>query len=100
MENPIDLAQLAPADKTLLLLDDDAVLRNRLGRALEARGFVTTLVSSVAEAIAAVKSGGNPILVGAIDARPAWTHCCNDTELHVCPSELAPTLAGGSRTPT
>ena len=43
-------------DKTLLLLDDDAVLRNRLGRALESRGFITTLAESVEEALAAVRS--------------------------------------------
>jgi two-component system response regulator RegA len=44
------------ADKSLLLLDDDAPLRLRLGRALEARGFQPQLVASVAEALAAVKA--------------------------------------------
>ena len=34
-----------------LVLDADAPLRNRLGRALEQRGFEPTLVGSVAEAI-------------------------------------------------
>ena len=34
-------------EKSLLLLDDDGPLRNRLGRALESRGFQTTLVESV-----------------------------------------------------
>jgi two-component system response regulator RegA len=43
------------ADKTLLLLDDDAPLRNRLGRALESRGFEPTLAESVSEALAAVR---------------------------------------------
>ncbi len=43
-------------DKSLLVLDDDAPLRTRLGRALEQRGFEPTLVGSVQEAIAAVKS--------------------------------------------
>ena len=43
-------------DKTLLVLDDDAPLRTRLGRALEQRGFEPTLVGSVAEALAAVKA--------------------------------------------
>ena len=38
------------SDKTLLLLDDDAALRTRLGRALESRGFEVTLAGSVAEA--------------------------------------------------
>ena len=43
------------ADKTLLVLDDDAPLRTRLGRALESRGFEPTLVASVAEALIAVR---------------------------------------------
>ncbi len=43
-------------DKSLLLLDDDAPLRTRLGRALESRGFQTELVGSVAEALTAVKT--------------------------------------------
>ena len=42
-------------DKSLLVLDDDAPLRTRLGRALEGRGFEPVLVASVAEALAAVK---------------------------------------------
>jgi two-component system response regulator RegA len=41
-------------DRTLLLLDDDAALRNRLGRALQSRGFTVTLAETVAEAMAAV----------------------------------------------
>ena len=45
----------APADNSLLLLDDDGPLRNRLGRALDERGFSTTLVETVAEAMAAVR---------------------------------------------
>jgi two-component system response regulator RegA len=48
-----DVADLA--DKSLLVLDDDAPLRTRLGRALEGRGFEPVLVASVAEALAAVK---------------------------------------------
>ena len=43
-------------EKTLLLLDDDGPLRNRLGRALESRGFETTLCESVSEALTAVRS--------------------------------------------
>jgi two-component system response regulator RegA len=43
-------------DKSLLLLDDDAPLRTRLGRALEQRGFEPTLVGSVSEALTAVRS--------------------------------------------
>jgi two-component system response regulator RegA len=48
------VAQLA--DRSLLVLDDDAPLRTRLGRALESRGFEPTLASTVAEALAAVKA--------------------------------------------
>ncbi len=44
------------ADKTLLLLDDDAPLRTRLGRALEARGFEVRLAESVAEALKEVRA--------------------------------------------
>jgi len=44
------------SEKSLLLLDDDGPLRNRLGRALESRGFETTLVESVAEALSSVRS--------------------------------------------
>jgi two-component system response regulator RegA len=43
-------------DKSLLVLDDDAPLRTRLGRALEQRGFDVRMVESVAEAVAAVKA--------------------------------------------
>jgi two-component system response regulator RegA len=55
-----NMSELAAAvadltDKTLLLLDDDAPLRTRLGRALEGRGFQVTLAGSVREAIGAVK---------------------------------------------
>ena len=49
-----DIAALA--DKSLLVLDDDAPLRTRLGRALEQRGFEPVLVGSVAEALAAVRT--------------------------------------------
>ena len=38
------------------MLDDDAPLRTRLGRALEGRGFQVTLAGSVSEANSAVKS--------------------------------------------
>ena len=49
-----DIAALP--DRTLMVLDDDAPLRTRLGRALEQRGFETTLVGSVSEALEALKS--------------------------------------------
>ncbi len=43
-------------DRSLLVLDDDAPLRMRLGRALESRGFEPRLAATVAEALAAVKA--------------------------------------------
>jgi two-component system response regulator RegA len=49
-----DIAALP--DRSLMVLDDDAPLRTRLGRALEQRGFDTTLVGSVSEALEALKS--------------------------------------------
>ena len=43
-------------DKSLMVMDDDAPLRTRLGRALEARGFEVTQVGSVGEAMEALKT--------------------------------------------
>ena len=54
-------------DKSLLVLDDDAPLRTRLGRALEQRGFEPTLVGSVQEALAAVKT--HPPAYAVLDMR-------------------------------
>ena len=51
-----DLSGIKEADRTLLLLDDDGALRNRLGRALEARGFHTIPVESVSEAMIAINA--------------------------------------------
>jgi two-component system response regulator RegA len=48
--SPADEAIAALPDKSLMVMDDDAPLRTRLGRALEARGFEVTLVGSVGEA--------------------------------------------------
>ena len=53
--------------KSLLLLDDDAPLRTRLGRALETRGFQPTLVATIAEALAAVKA--SPPAFAVLDMR-------------------------------
>src|ERR1700712_3147183 len=60
-------AVTALADRSLLVLDDDAPLRTRLGRALEQRGFEPVLVSSVAEALTAVRS--NPPAFAVLDMR-------------------------------
>lgn len=55
------------ADKTLILLDDDAPFRQRLARALEARGFQVTAVESVAEALTAIDA--SPPAYGVMDMR-------------------------------
>ncbi len=41
-------------DRSLLLMDDDAPFRNRLGRALEARGFSVAMAEGVAQALDAI----------------------------------------------
>lgn len=43
-------------DKSLLVVDDDAPLRTRLGRALEQRGFEVAMAAGVQEAAAAVRA--------------------------------------------
>ncbi len=65
----VDLSEQIAAlpDKRLLVLDDDAPLRTRLGRALESRGFEPVLVGSVQEAVAEVKS--NPPAFAVLDLR-------------------------------
>lgn len=60
-----DIAALP--DRSLLVLDDDAPLRTRLGRALEQRGFEPVLVGSVAEALSSVKS--SPPAYAVLDMR-------------------------------
>lgn len=49
--------QLDPeGERTLLLVDDDKPFLNRLGRAMETRGFEVRLADSVAEGLAQVRS--------------------------------------------
>jgi two-component system response regulator RegA len=57
MAGEMSRAANSGADRSLLLVDDDAALRSRLGRALEVRGFAVTLAGSVADAVAAVEAG-------------------------------------------
>ena len=44
-----------PEEKTLLIVEDDRPLRERLARAMEARGFTVALAESVAEGKAKAK---------------------------------------------
>jgi two-component system response regulator RegA len=62
-----DLSGVKPADRTLLLLDDDGALRGRLGRALEARGFKTIQVETVSDALLAVAA--SPPAFAVLDMR-------------------------------
>lgn len=50
-ETPLDL----PEDHTLLILDDDAPFRTRLGRSLTSRGFTVSAVATVKEALEVAK---------------------------------------------
>lgn len=43
------------SDKSLLIVDDDKPFQTRLGRAMEARGFVVTTADSVAQGLAAIE---------------------------------------------
>jgi two-component system response regulator RegA len=63
----VSAAIAALPDKRVLVLDDDAPLRTRLGRALDSRGFETVLVGSVEEAVQAVKA--NPPAFAVLDMR-------------------------------
>jgi len=55
------------ADRSVLVVDDDAPLRTRLGRALESRGFEVVMAGSVAEAVAAVRA--HPPAFAVLDMR-------------------------------
>ena len=44
------------ADKTLLLMDDDAPFRNRLARALETRGFTVAVAEGVHQAMEMIEA--------------------------------------------
>ena len=52
MDNPADGLD----DRTLLIVDDDAPLRNRLARAMESRGFEVTTAASIAEGLESANS--------------------------------------------
>ncbi|MFZ5790223.1 MAG: ActR/PrrA/RegA family redox response regulator transcription factor [Pseudomonadota bacterium] len=67
--NPTDkpAAEPAPADRSLLVVDDDGPFRQRLAQAMERRGFTVTQADSVAAGIAAAKA--NPPLFAVVDMR-------------------------------
>ena len=61
------LRGLSEADRTLLIVDDDAPLCQRLARAMERRGFVVATAESVATGMAVAKA--NPPAFAVVDLR-------------------------------
>ncbi|MGF1501110.1 MAG: response regulator, partial [Paracoccaceae bacterium] len=55
------------AERTLLILDDDAPFRQRLARAMEKRGFETAMAESVAEGLEIARS--RPPAYAVVDLR-------------------------------
>lgn len=56
-----------PGDATLLVVDDDAPFLQRMGRALETRGFKTKLAASVAEGLDVIRT--DPPAFAVVDMR-------------------------------
>ena len=61
------LQGLAESERTLLIVDDDAPLNQRLARAMERRGFIVQTADSVAGGIAAATA--NPPAFAVVDLR-------------------------------
>ena len=57
------------ADKSLLIVDDDRLFAERLGRAMAARGYAPTVVTSIADGLAAVDE--SPSAFAVIDLKLA-----------------------------
>ncbi|HBS34191.1 MAG TPA: two-component system response regulator, partial [Parvularcula sp.] len=55
MTDELSIRADLPEDATLLIVDDDEAFRTRLARAMEKRGFETTMASGVKEAIRLAK---------------------------------------------
>jgi len=64
---PSPSAPLPPADRSMLIVDDDKPFLGRLGRAMEARGFAVTMAETVAEGLAALEA--TPPAFAIIDMR-------------------------------
>lgn len=60
-------ADVAPEDRSLLIVDDDLAFLGRLARAMEARGYSVRSASSVAEGLRAVEA--SPPAYAVIDMR-------------------------------
>src|SRR5579863_6748343 len=66
---PAALQGLPPSERSLLLVDDDAPLCQRLARAMERRGFIVATADSVATGIAALAE--HPPAFAVVDLRLA-----------------------------
>jgi two-component system response regulator RegA len=62
-----DFSASSAGDRRVLIVDDDAPLRNRLARAMEQRGFAAIPAASVAEGIEL--GSGNPPAYAVVDLR-------------------------------
>ncbi len=67
MSEEIMTAEGLPEDATLLIVDDDEPFRIRLGRAMEKRGFATSLAAGAKEAIRMARE--NPPAFAVVDLR-------------------------------
>jgi two-component system response regulator RegA len=63
----VPLQGLAESERTLLIVDDDAPLNQRLARAMERRGFIVQTADSVASGTAAATA--NPPAFAVVDLR-------------------------------
>jgi two-component system, response regulator RegA len=66
-DEPSRVAGLAPEDRTLLIVDDDQPLCQRLARAMERRGFIVATAESVAAGIASATT--TPPAFAVVDLR-------------------------------
>src|SRR3954467_5614896 len=64
---PLSLQDLPESERTLLIVDDDAPLCQRLARAMERRGFVVATAEGVAPGMALAKA--NPPAFAVVDLR-------------------------------
>ena len=66
-ENPSPIEGLPPEERSLLIVDDDQPLCQRLARAMERRGFIVATADSVAAGVAA--ASGAPPAFAVVDLR-------------------------------
>src|SRR2546430_17569899 len=70
-----DIAAEAPADRSLLIVEDDKSFLQRLARAMELRGFSVTTADTVADGLQPVERTAPAF--AAVDTPPADAHGLN-----------------------